>query len=142
MDDYCYFSYATVAIGKFCLPPEMGKNRTIIESYTKATSEILKTVGGDLYMVFILVTFFSFVKAWDIFLIALVLTLVFGVVFITGFFCDITRKITLWICVLGVGGLGAGLVGFFLLDYQKVDYYLYALFKFLDGWKRMCGWSL
>ena len=57
LDDYCYFSYTTTAIGKFCLPPEMGTNRTIIESYTKATSEILKTVGGDLYMVFILVNF-------------------------------------------------------------------------------------
>lgn len=54
LDDYCYFSYATTAIGKYCFPPEMGGNRTLIDKYTKTSYDILKAVGGDLYMVFIL----------------------------------------------------------------------------------------
>jgi hypothetical protein len=44
----------TINIGRYCVPPEVGTNRTIIESFTKSTAEVLKQAADDLYTVKIL----------------------------------------------------------------------------------------
>jgi len=51
LDDYCYFSYLTINVGRYCVPPQVGTNRTIIESFTRSTPEVLKTAAYDLYTV-------------------------------------------------------------------------------------------
>lgn len=51
LDDYCYFSYTTTTMGKYCVPAQMGQNRTIIETFTKTTTETLVDIAGDAYKV-------------------------------------------------------------------------------------------
>jgi len=107
LDDYCYFSYVTINIGRFCVPPEMGRNRTIIESRTRSTEEVLKTAAYDLY------------TTYDTFVIGLIIIFAFSAIFIVTVLLSKTRKIALAAFAIGTGLFGINIIALFFLEYKK-----------------------
>ena len=52
LDDYCYKTYHSSAVGYYCMPMELNNvKRSIIEADTKSTFNKMKIIAGDIWRV-------------------------------------------------------------------------------------------